>query len=149
MICSAGRLMGNREGTPRLSGLVALLSSYIAGILALSSCAPSGTAEIDSFSRAVASQKKEDAQAFIKEHRSSPLVGDLIELLQPDVALEVCSSMPSGVSRHARRACQQLQEADAADSAVGHSQPPLPPRPPHLDVPLPPTKPALGKVGTT
>ncbi len=149
MICSAGRLMGNREGTPRLSGLVALLSSYVARVLAFSSCASSGTAEIDSFSRAVASQKEEEALAFIKEHRSSPLVGDLIELLQPDVALEVCTSMPSGVSRNARRACQQLQEANAAESAFGHSQPPLPPRPPHLDVPLPPKKPALGKVGTS
>ncbi len=149
MICLFRGLMGNREATPRLLGPVALLSSYVAGILVLSSCAPSGTAEIDSFSRAIASQKKEDALAFIKEHRSSPLVGDLIELLQPDVALEVCTSMPSGVSRNARRACQQLQEANAAESAFGHSQPPLPPRPPHLDVPLPPMKPALGKVGTS
>ncbi len=92
-----------------------LLSSGVAVLFAAASCAPSQTPEIDSFSRAVAAQEKEEALLFVDQHRSSPLVGDLIELLRPEVALDVCSDMPSGVSSEGRRACEQLQETAATD----------------------------------
>ncbi len=100
-----------------------LLSSGVAVLFAAASCAPSQTPEIDSFSRAVAAQEKEEALLFVDQHRSSPLVGDLIELLRPEVALDVCSDMPSGVSREGRRACEQLQATAATDPVLGPSKP--------------------------
>jgi hypothetical protein len=75
------------------------------------------TSEIDAYDRAVTSQSKENALAFLSEFRSSHLVGDLIESLRPDVAREVCADLPSGVSR-ARQACEQLRQTPVAEEAA-------------------------------
>ena len=73
--------------------------------------------EIDSYDRAVTSQTKEDALAFIEEFGSSHLIGDLIESLRPEVAREVCADLPSGVSR-ARRACEQLPKVSVTETTA-------------------------------
>jgi hypothetical protein len=77
--------------------------------------------EIDSYDRAVTSETKEAALAFLDEFRSSHLVGDLIESLRPDVARAVCADLPSGVSR-ARRACEQLRTAPVAEAPTGSEE---------------------------
>lgn len=132
--------MRNLRRIPKGIRLLSLLSSCASVSLAVATCAPSQTAEIDSFSRAVASQRKEEAQAFITEHRSSPLVVDLIESLQPDVALQVCSSMSSDLSSDGRRACQNLQKTIATNAGLGSSIPDLEPPPAKLDEAPPPAK---------
>jgi uncharacterized protein YgiM (DUF1202 family) len=73
--------------------------------------------EIDSYERAVTSQTKADALAFIEEFGSSHLLGDLIESLRPEIAHEVCADLPSGVSS-ARRACEQLPKVPVAKATV-------------------------------
>jgi len=71
--------------------------------------------EVDSYERAVISQTKENALAFIEDFRSSHLTGDLIESLRPEVAREVCADLPGGVPR-ARRACEQLRKVPVAEA---------------------------------
>ena len=73
--------------------------------------------EIDSYDRAVTSQSKEEALAFIEEFRSSHLIGDLIESLRPEVAREVCADLPNGISR-ARRACEQLPKVPVTETTT-------------------------------
>jgi hypothetical protein len=75
------------------------------------------TSEIDGYDRAVSLQTKEAALAFLREFRSSHLVGDLIESLRPDLAREVCSDLPDGIAR-ARRACEQRRQTAAADAVA-------------------------------
>jgi hypothetical protein len=84
--------------------------------------------EVDAFQQAVNSQTKADALAFIREFGSSHLVPDLIDLLKAEVALEVCSSLPSGSSR-ARSACDKVKAAAAAvavEPAAGSATPTAP-----------------------
>jgi hypothetical protein len=90
----------------------------IAVLFAISASPLAQVSEIDGYDRAVTSQTKDDALAFLRKFRSSHLVGDLIESLRPDVAREVCAELPSGVSS-ARRACEQLREAPVAEAAPG------------------------------
>jgi SPOR domain len=71
--------------------------------------------EIDAYDRAVSSQTKEAALAFLNEFGSSHLVGDLIDSLRPEVARQVCADLPGGVSG-ARRACEQLPTAPVAEA---------------------------------
>jgi hypothetical protein len=66
------------------------------------------TSEIDSYDRAVTSQTKEDAIAFLRDFGSSHLVGDLIESLRPEVAHQVCTEVPAAISK-ARQACEQIE----------------------------------------
>jgi hypothetical protein len=73
--------------------------------------------EIDAYDRAVSSQSKDAALAFLNEFRSSHLVGDLIESLHPDTAREVCASLHGSGPRAARRACTRLPQAAAAEPA--------------------------------
>jgi hypothetical protein len=90
-------------------------------LFAASNTAFAQLSEIDSYDRAVISQAKDAALAFIEEFRSSHLVGDLIESLRPDVARAVCTDLPSGVSR-ARRACDQLRNAPVAEAPAGSEE---------------------------
>jgi hypothetical protein len=71
------------------------------------------TAEIDSYDAAVQSQTAEGALAFINANRGSHLVGDLIESLPPNVAVHVCSELPSSVSGRTARSCQHMREVMA------------------------------------
>ncbi len=80
-----------------------------AAALGVAACGSVKVAEIDSFQRAVASDKKEEALTFIDNFGSSHLISDLIDLLEPAVAEEVCYNLPSGASIDARRACNKLE----------------------------------------
>jgi len=116
-------LMGEWKKSPK--GLRVLLPLGV-GALALFAVTKGPLAEvseIDAFQRAVSSQTKADALAFLKDFGSSHLVPDLIDLLQPDVALEVCSSLLSGSSR-ARAACDKVKQAIAVAPAAGSPTPP-------------------------
>jgi len=68
--------------------------------------------EIDAFQRAITSQSKADALAFMRDFGSSHLAPDLIELLRAGVALEVCSSL-SDASSQTTSACNKLQSGVA------------------------------------
>jgi hypothetical protein len=77
------------------------------------------TSEIDAFDAAVTAQNKRLALAFIDGFPSSQLVPTLIELLRPEVAQEVCATLPSGATR-AEEACQSLATAqDQYPSGTG------------------------------
>jgi hypothetical protein len=82
--------------------------------------------EIDAFQVAISSQSKADALAFIRDFGSSHLVPDLLELLRPDVALEVCASLSSA----SPAACNKLEKAVATAPAAGSPTPAMPPSPP-------------------
>src|SRR5262245_38475206 len=86
------------------------LGISVAALLAITKGPIAEESEIDAFQRAVTTQTKADALTFIKDFGSSHLVPDLIELLQPEVALEVCASLAGGSSR-ARSACDKVQKA--------------------------------------
>ena len=92
--------------------------------MAVSSPVGAEISEIDAFQRAVSSQTKADALAFIKDFGSSHLVPDLIDLLQPDVALEVCAGL-SGSSSRVRSACDKVKAAAAIEPAAGSGTPPV------------------------
>jgi hypothetical protein len=74
--------------------------------------------EIDSYDSAVRTQSVTAARAFMKQYRTSHLVGDLIESLPPDVALQVCGDLPAGTAREAARSCKQLQDTIANNPAA-------------------------------
>jgi hypothetical protein len=76
------------------------------------------TSEIDSYDLAVRTHSVADSRAFVKQHRTSHLVGDLIESLPPDVALQVCEDLPVGTTSKAVRSCKQLQDAIATMPAA-------------------------------
>lgn len=71
------------------------------------------TSEIDSFQMAVASQTEQDALAFIKAYPSSHLIGDLFDLLPPEIAQQVCTDLADSASARAQSACKTLQRAYA------------------------------------
>jgi hypothetical protein len=72
--------------------------------------------EIDAFQRAVSSRTKADALAFLRDFGSSHLVPDLIDVLPPEVALEVCATL-SGA------ACKKVQAA-TIEPVAGPKTPP-------------------------
>jgi hypothetical protein len=72
----------------------------VAMLFAVSDSSLAQVSEVDSYERAVISQTKEDALAFIQEFRSSHLTGDLIESLRPEVAREVCADLPAAFQEH-------------------------------------------------
>lgn len=74
--------------------------------------------EIDAFQRAVSTQTKQDALAFIDAYGSSHLVADLIELLRPEVAMETCASLRAAPAR-TRGACEAVAKAVAAAPDAG------------------------------
>ena len=90
-----------------------LLSVCTAALFAFSTNAAAEMSEIDAFQLAVNSQSSQDALAFLDAFGSSHLVPDLIELLRPDVAAEVCASLPSGAAA-ANAPCAKLTAAIAA-----------------------------------
>ena len=72
-----------------------------AAFLAFSAGASAEMSEIDAFQRAINSQSKKDALAFIDDFGTSHLVPDLIELLRPEVAADVCASAGVVISTQA------------------------------------------------
>ena len=85
--------MGESRKSPM--GRRALLQLGVCGValVAIVQSPIAEVSEIDAFQRAISSQTTADALAFIKGFGSSHLVPDLIEMLQPNVALEVCASI--------------------------------------------------------
>jgi hypothetical protein len=77
--------------------------------------------EIDAFQRAVSSQNKQDALAFIDSFGSSHLVPDLIELLRPDVAADLCLGLSSHSPR-VRATCDRVAKT-VANVAVAPTVP--------------------------
>jgi hypothetical protein len=95
----------------------------IAVLSAFGGSARAEISEIDAFQRAVNTQSKVDALAFIDGFGSSHLVPDLIELLRPDVATQVCAAL--------RRQSPQLRAAcgDARAQALPAAAAAAPPAP--------------------
>jgi hypothetical protein len=63
--------------------------------------------EIDAFDAAVTTQDKQIALAFIDDFPSSQLVPTLIELLRPEIAQQVCGTLPSSATS-AQEVCERL-----------------------------------------
>jgi hypothetical protein len=78
------------------------------------------TSEIDSYDLAVRTQSVTAASAFVKQYGTGHLVGDLIESLPPDVALQVCGDLPVGAATKTVRACRQLQDTIATNPAASN-----------------------------
>jgi hypothetical protein len=115
------------------------LSVSAVAFLALSKGPVAQMSELDAFQHAINTQSKQDAMAFLDGFGSSHLVPDLIELLRPDVAAEVCGSMRGGTSR-ARTACDKVKKAIATQPAAGTAALPQPaPTPPPAQVVAPVT----------
>jgi hypothetical protein len=115
----ARQVKGNRDGASfQQKCLVSgLLRALVIGLMGVVSVSPLfAQSEIDAYDRAVSSQSKDAALAFLREYRSSHLIVDMIESLRPDLAREVCTSLQGGGPGAARRACSSLPPADAAPS---------------------------------
>jgi hypothetical protein len=98
------------EPRSRSGGTRSLLAvSVSVCVLAASASTLAADTEIDSFLRAFESQTEQDALAYIKAFPSSHLVPDLIELLRPEVAQQVCAEPLDDVSAVAQNACKELQ----------------------------------------
>ena len=131
--------MGEWKKRGRFLRILMPLSISAVAFLAQSAGAAAQMSELDAFQRAVNTQKKQDAMAFLDSFGSSHLVPDLIELLRPDVAAEVCSSMRGGSTR-ARSACDKVKKAIATQPAAGAAALPQPaPTPPPAQVVAPAT----------
>jgi hypothetical protein len=91
--------------------------------------------EIDAFQRAVSTQNEQDALAFIDGFGSSHLVPDLIELLRPAIAADLCADLHSRSPR-VRVACDRVEKA--AENAVAVA--PTAPSSPKTAAPVSPTK---------
>jgi hypothetical protein len=76
------------------------------------------TSEIDSYEAAVRSQSKVDALNFVRDFRSSHLVGDLIKSLRPEVAEQVCLELQDGGPARTREACEALHAGFAVQPDV-------------------------------
>jgi hypothetical protein len=90
-------------------------------VLALVAACSNGTgetSEIDGYYSAVQTQNVNAAHAFVSQYRTSHLVGDLIESLRPDVALQICENLPAGTAREGVRSCRQLQDTIATNPAA-------------------------------
>jgi hypothetical protein len=102
-------------GTSQTSWFLFGVGSGIALLALVGACSSStNTSEIDAYDAAVQSSTAEGALAFIKTYRTSHLVSDLVESLPPNVAVQVCSDMPGGVSSSVARSCQHMQGMLAA-----------------------------------
>jgi hypothetical protein len=94
-------------------------SSVVVLALAAACSVGSGrSSEIDSYDSAVRTQSVAESRAFVDKFRTSHLVGDLIESLPPDVALQVCEDLPFGTSAKARRSCERLRDSIATQPAA-------------------------------
>jgi hypothetical protein len=72
----------------------------------------SGISEIDAYQAAVTTQSSAKAVAFINNFPTSPLVGDVIESLPPDVAIQTCAEIQE--SARSANACQRARETVAS-----------------------------------
>jgi hypothetical protein len=97
--------------------MLSQLSISLLAIIASGGTSFAQISEIDAYDRAVSSQSAEAALVFLGEFRSSHLVGDLIESLNPDVAHEVCARLVGEGPAAARRACTQVPQAATAEPA--------------------------------
>jgi hypothetical protein len=93
-------------------------AALLLGLVAACSIDAGETSEIDSYDLAVQTQSVTAARAFVKQYRTSHLIGDLIESLPPDVALQVCGDLPVETAGKAARSCSQLQDTIATEPAA-------------------------------
>jgi hypothetical protein len=120
----------NRIVQFRQSRLILSISALVC--ITSATDAAAATSELDSFEAAVTSQDKRAALAFIDEFPSSHLVGDLIELLRPEVAHEVCADLPSS-ARSALDACKRLDVRFAIPQTASEEPEPIPSREPAME----------------
>lgn len=92
-----------------------LLGAGVVGLLSVGTAAAQSS-EIDAFQRAVNTQSREDTLAFMEAFGSSHLVPDLIELLRPQVAAEVCAEL-RGTAPRLRAACDHARRQAALAEA--------------------------------
>jgi hypothetical protein len=78
--------------------------------------------EIDAFQRAVSSQTKADALAFLRDFGSSHLAPDLIDVLPQGVASEVCATISESSSR-ADAACKKVGAPTLVGVSASATQP--------------------------
>jgi hypothetical protein len=102
-----GTLMAEPRIAPLVRAVLLQACAGVAALLAVERDTVADLSEIDSFQRAVSTQSTSDAIEFIKNFGSSHLVPDLIELLEPSVAREVCSDVLEESSR-AKAPCEKV-----------------------------------------
>jgi hypothetical protein len=117
-------------------------TAAVLAVVAACSVPEGETSEIDAFERAVRAQTKDDARAFIETFQTSHLIGDLIESLRPDVALQVCGDLPAAASR-AAGPCEALRQLEAMAPAAARPRPTAPSRPAQAAIPAPPREAAI------
>ncbi len=88
-----------------------------AALAAFSAGAAARMSEIDAFQNAVTTQSRQEALAFVDEFGSSHLIPDLIELLRPEVASQVCARLGRGSAR-TRASCDRMERALATALAL-------------------------------
>jgi hypothetical protein len=111
--------MNFSERSSRASWFLAGAGSGFALLAIVGACSIStSTSEIENYDAAVQSQTAESALAFINANQGSHLVGDLIESLPPNVAVQVCSEMPSSASGRTARSCQHMREVVATTATA-------------------------------
>src|SRR5262245_19679674 len=116
----ATRKIVSRRGKPRLSAGIAATA-----VIALSGDARAQLSELDAFQHAVDTRSRQDALAFIESFGSSHLIPDLIDLLPPDVAMEVCASL-SGAAPRIHAACDSVALETATVPGAGIAPEPAP-----------------------
>jgi hypothetical protein len=114
--------MKGRKGVCRALPLGAAAAALF--VFAASACAET-MSEIDAFQRAVSTQNKQDVLAFIDGFGSSHLVPDLIDLLRPEVATDLCADFHSR-SPSMRVACDRVEKAAATAVALAPAAPSSP-----------------------
>ncbi|HEV8717810.1 MAG TPA: hypothetical protein VGX03_33925 [Candidatus Binatia bacterium] len=105
--------MSDTSARSRLTPALLAVSVSLLALTAGSVSARAETSEIDRFQMAVASQTEQDALAFIKAFPSSHLIGDLFDLLPPEIAQQVCTVLADSAPARAQSACNTLQRAYA------------------------------------
>ena len=99
------------EPRSRSGGTRSLLAVSVSlCVLAASASTLADDSEIDSFVRAFGSQTKQDALAYIKAFPSSHFVPDLIELLSPEVAQQVCADLGASAPGSVHQVCERQRQ---------------------------------------
>jgi hypothetical protein len=105
--------MTDTSARSRLTPALLVVSVSLLALTVGSVGAGAETSEIDSFQMAVASQAEQDALAFIRAYPSSHLIGDLFDLLPPEIAQQVCTNLADSAPARAQTACENLPRAYA------------------------------------
>jgi hypothetical protein len=106
--------MSDTSGPSGLAPALLALSASLAAVMMPGATSRAELSEIDSFQLAVESQREAEALAFIRAHPTSHLIVDLIEMIPPEVAQQVCQDLAGSVSARVQSACRTRPRADTA-----------------------------------